>query len=301
MHTRQIVWFGNLPVAQYDVEGRLDALEEPIASLRYTFTDHLGTPILQTDESGSVTWRAEYDPHGTVHTFVSGTRQDQPLRFPGQEDAYMTRGDVGDYYNIFRWYRAGWGRYTQADPIPFERAHRAYSYVESNPENGVDPRGLYAVYDYSRTYGIPDKQAFKNACIRSIQDKLKGRFPAGACNFVNASASCGCSCESGRYAIDPIKVYLVGDIFYFSGDWSQMPKANDTNVVNAQTAYQHELGTHILPSLSVLDPIVSAVEGSTYGSEPECTAACSALSKRVGDAYHKKILATQADEIRKYQ
>jgi RHS repeat-associated protein len=141
MHTRQIVWFGNLPVAQYDFEGTLDALE-PTASLRYTFTDHLGTPILQTDEGGSVTWRAEYEPYGTVHTFVAGTRQDQPLRFPGQEDAYMTRGDVGDYYNIFRWYRSGWGRYTQGDPLGLDGGIDLFAYAYENPILFADPSGL---------------------------------------------------------------------------------------------------------------------------------------------------------------
>jgi hypothetical protein len=35
----------------------------------------------------------------------------QPLRLPGQEGR-----EGSEYYNIHRWYRSGWGRYTQSDP-----------------------------------------------------------------------------------------------------------------------------------------------------------------------------------------
>jgi RHS repeat-associated protein len=73
-------------------------------------------PILQTDASATVTWRAEYEPFGNVWEMRSGNRTDQPLRFPGQEVAMTWEGQE-ENYNIFRWYRAAWGRYTQADPV----------------------------------------------------------------------------------------------------------------------------------------------------------------------------------------
>jgi hypothetical protein len=41
-------WFGGKPVAQVDV-----------ATTHWTFTDHLGTPILETDATGAIDWRAE--------------------------------------------------------------------------------------------------------------------------------------------------------------------------------------------------------------------------------------------------
>jgi len=53
----------------------------------YTFTDQLGTPILQTDASATITWRAEYEPFGNVYEMRTGLRTAQPLRFPGQEVA----------------------------------------------------------------------------------------------------------------------------------------------------------------------------------------------------------------------
>jgi RHS repeat-associated protein len=45
-------------------------------------------------------------------------------------------------YNIFRWYRAGWGRYTQADPIGLEGGLHFYTYAGDDPINFVDPAGL---------------------------------------------------------------------------------------------------------------------------------------------------------------
>ena len=45
-------------------------------------------------------------------------------------------------YNIFRWYRAGWGRYTQADPIGLRGGINVFAYVEDLPTGQIDPMGL---------------------------------------------------------------------------------------------------------------------------------------------------------------
>jgi len=45
-------------------------------------------------------------------------------------------------YNIFRWYRPGWGRYTQADPVRALRHIQPYSYASFNPLRYVDTFGL---------------------------------------------------------------------------------------------------------------------------------------------------------------
>src|SRR5207302_930848 len=72
------IWFADLPVAQTFTD-----LFQPT---RYTFTDHLGTPILQTDGTRAVPWRAEYEPYGSIYTYQAGDADDpQALRFPGQE------------------------------------------------------------------------------------------------------------------------------------------------------------------------------------------------------------------------
>lgn len=128
----EIVWFAGRPVAQI----------APGGSRMYTFTDHLGTPILQTDHAKVIRWRVEHEPFGNVYEVREGTRTDQPLRFPGQ-DLAMTWEGPEESYNIFRWYNSSWGRYTQADPIGVTGTDiNLFRYAMSNPIKFADRLGL---------------------------------------------------------------------------------------------------------------------------------------------------------------
>lgn len=108
------VWFDGLPVAQVDAPATLRS------NVRWTFTDALGTPLLQTTQAGAVWWRAEHEPYGRIFTMRTPNRH-QPLRLPGHEAEQLTttgpNGETERSYNIFRWYRSGFGRYTSVDPL----------------------------------------------------------------------------------------------------------------------------------------------------------------------------------------
>jgi uncharacterized protein RhaS with RHS repeats len=80
----EYVWFNGHPVAQLD-GGTLT---------HWTFTDHLGTPLLQTDSAAAIFWRAEHEPFGSVFALRTAD-QHQPLRLPGQEAEQLNLGSNG--------------------------------------------------------------------------------------------------------------------------------------------------------------------------------------------------------------
>ncbi len=100
----EYVWVNGHPVAQVDLP----------TTVHWTFTDHLGTPILQTQSDGTTMfWRAEYEPYGRLFSLRT-TDQHQPLRLPGQEAEELNvstdgNGQTERSYNVFRSYRAKWG------------------------------------------------------------------------------------------------------------------------------------------------------------------------------------------------
>jgi RHS repeat-associated protein len=149
----EYIWLAGQPLAQ---------ITTATNEVAYYFNDHLGTPILQTSSAEAVVWRIEREPYGKTFTTRTGADRHQPLAFPGQEE----EGALS--YNIYRWYRAGWGRYTQADPL--DRPAFEYQYAVANPILYSDTLGLKA------TSGFIKKAPFWQKCIGKIPlvSKLSG-------------------------------------------------------------------------------------------------------------------------------
>jgi RHS repeat-associated protein len=91
--------------------------------IRYLHGDRLGMPVATTDTTGVIT---------TPGTYAE-------LQFPGQ---IKTLSDV--YYNRWRDYDPGTGRYVQADPIGLAGGGNIYLYAGNNPIRFADPKGLTA-------------------------------------------------------------------------------------------------------------------------------------------------------------
>jgi RHS repeat-associated protein len=127
----EYAWFGGEPLAQFEAAGAGE-------TIRYYFNDHLGAPVLMTSQGGAVQWRVEREPYGRIHSTTTGSSLHQPLSLPGQE--YDGTGERA--YNVFRWYRTGWGRYTQADPIGLNGDPHVYAYALLNPVRMTDSLGL---------------------------------------------------------------------------------------------------------------------------------------------------------------
>jgi RHS repeat-associated protein len=108
-------------------------------------TDHLGTPLMMTDQTGQVVWEAEYLPFGepvTINEDVDGdgTNVTNNLRFPGQ---YLDQ-ETGVNYNFFRSYDPKIGRYTTSDPIGLLGGINTYLYAHANTPSFIDRYGQSA-------------------------------------------------------------------------------------------------------------------------------------------------------------
>ena len=197
--SHNFVWFGGQPVGEWGPARTADSVElsrRPPASvlsattLLFTFTDHLGTPLLQMSTIGDVVWRAEYEPYGNTWSMRKGSRGDQPLRLPGQEVA-MTWEGTDENYNIFRWYRAGWGRYTQADPIGLRGGLNLLGYADDNPEVFSDRTGLVVV----RNHGI---KVF-HGTLDEVVMACHGLNVKGCVLGRSDRIHCACQCANGFY------------------------------------------------------------------------------------------------------
>ncbi|MBI5055220.1 MAG: RHS domain-containing protein [Nitrospirae bacterium] len=80
-------------------------------NIYYYHNDHLGTPVVMTDSSGSTVWQGEFKPFGEPLS-ISGSVTNN-LRFPGQ----YYDSETGLHQNWHRDYMPEVGRYVESDPI----------------------------------------------------------------------------------------------------------------------------------------------------------------------------------------
>jgi RHS repeat-associated protein len=170
--TTYLFYFAGRPIAQL----RRSASPPDADRLLYLATDHLGTPVLATDELGQTVWEGGLDPFGTPYAFAEPVPGDEPpcttddcaaaasvstasatvesagifLRFPGQwDDASFGSSGLrgGVYYNLHRWYEGQTGRYSQADrflPLSWKDPN-PYVYSRNRPLALTDPKGLFVI------------------------------------------------------------------------------------------------------------------------------------------------------------
>lgn len=97
-------------------------------------TDHLGSTVLVTDETGQAVWSTEYTPFGSL-TIAEGKLK-RAAKFTGKD----LDEDTGLYYFNARWYDQSIGRFISEDPI--KDGLNWYTYAANNPLRFVDPTGL---------------------------------------------------------------------------------------------------------------------------------------------------------------
>lgn len=166
----------------------------PDATVFFIHTDHLNTPRLVANSSGTTVWKwdqqepfgvnvADEDPDANTVAF------EFPLRFPGQ----YTDKETNLFYNAMRDYSAGEGRYVQSDPIGLKGGLNTFLYAGGNPLVSTDPLGLAS--------GDPNcgcKQSFAD-CFEKCATERLGDLQTVAQNLIALGAAN--SVALTRYAI----------------------------------------------------------------------------------------------------
>ena len=140
--------------------GQMLAVQSYDGGFYWLHTDHLGNGRKLTNTSGSVTYRAEFDPHGQMlyEWQSSGQTYLNSHKFTGYERDWATNLN----YAKARTYNHNRARFLQPDPLGIGAADvtdpqslNRYSYVGNDPANFTDPTGLfcYARYEVTTTYG----------------------------------------------------------------------------------------------------------------------------------------------------
>lgn len=139
--SRSYVWLGLQPLAM--VRQAFTSTGVAITPERYFLhLDHLATPRLMTNSSGTLVWRWRSSAFGSGSderdVDGDGKLLTMPLRFPGQYYDLET----GLHYNYYRDYNPRTGRYIQSDPIGLAGGMNTYGYVGGNPVSYYDIFGL---------------------------------------------------------------------------------------------------------------------------------------------------------------
>ncbi|NRB24619.1 RHS repeat-associated core domain-containing protein [Shewanella sp.] len=142
-------------------------------TVRYQHTDMLGTPVMETDESGYVISRSVYEPFGKR---LGGEKAG--LGFTG----HLQDEDLGLTYMQARYYDPLIGRFYSNDPVGFRDVHsfNRYAYGNNNPYKYVDPDGKLPVVPVIIAVAKVAHKAYKvYKSNKRIQTVLKNKQSTG--------------------------------------------------------------------------------------------------------------------------
>jgi RHS repeat-associated protein len=133
----------------------------------FIHTDHLNTPRLVADATGTTVWRWDQsEPFGVnvPDENPSGLGAfNLPLRLPGQ---YYDK-ESALHQNMSRDYDPSLGRYTRSDPLGLAAGPNNYSYVNSDPMSLIDPLGLWSTKAHN---------FFIGEFVREAMPQLAGQY-----------------------------------------------------------------------------------------------------------------------------
>ncbi|MBN2776125.1 MAG: RHS repeat protein [Bacteroidales bacterium] len=117
-------------------------LTTPVETIRYQYSNHLGSACLELDSTAAIISYEEYHPFGTT-SYRSGRNQTdvalKRYKYVGKERDEAT----GLYYYGARYYAAWICRFVSVDPLNEKYPElSAYQYASNRPVTGIDLDGL---------------------------------------------------------------------------------------------------------------------------------------------------------------
>ena len=147
---KEVPGTGETTIFIYDASGMLVAEYSTVTNnnpqVSYLTSDHLGSPRTNTDASGAVTARHDYQPFGEEIARASYGNDDVRKQFT----SYERDNETGDDFAEARYYNSKLGRFNSVDPlmasadIESPQTFNRYVYVINNPLNFTDPTGMLA-------------------------------------------------------------------------------------------------------------------------------------------------------------
>jgi RHS repeat-associated protein len=111
----------------------------PPQLVRYQFSNHLGSTLLELDHAADVISYEEYFPYGSTSYQAVRNQTDTPKRYRFTAKERDEENDL--YYHGARYYAPWLGRWTSCDPAGLEDGLNLYAYVRSSPSRLVDDSG----------------------------------------------------------------------------------------------------------------------------------------------------------------
>jgi RHS repeat-associated protein len=251
-------------------------------TLRFFYSDHLGSRRVVLDSEGDVQDKFEYSPWGEA-THPIGTEEDL-ASFTGKE--YDATGLI--YFNA-RYYDPSIGRFITEDPS--RKGTGWYTYCGNNPLNRVDPTGRqdgtgeqYAGQQYAEQEQAQTEQSQTNfESASNTIGAISSGLESGGTQLINNAANSAAEANqlnAARATVEAQAIYTSSKIpFAIADDLSKQAttKFQESTMVSIAGENAKVVGK----ALGVLGAVVSAIDVGVTCKEKGIVAAVKTAVKDV--------------------